>query len=101
MKAYREKRVYLHSFLTSTLDGGEWSASGLGSLTLGDIVSSNSIEILGGPKKQIRFLEKKNNLLSLTEIIAVHPCNENSCDSEPNTIKSQLSPFSFITEHSK
>jgi hypothetical protein len=26
MKAYREDRVYLHSFLMPTLDGGTWSA---------------------------------------------------------------------------
>jgi len=33
MKAYWGVEVYLHAFVTSTLDGGEWSASRAGRLT--------------------------------------------------------------------
>jgi hypothetical protein len=30
MKTYRGVEAYIHAFLTSALDGGEWSASRLG-----------------------------------------------------------------------
>ena len=33
MKAYRGKKLQLHSFLTSTLDAGEWSTSRPGHIT--------------------------------------------------------------------
>jgi hypothetical protein len=33
MEAYWGVEVYLHGFLTSTLDGGKWSASRLGRFT--------------------------------------------------------------------
>jgi hypothetical protein len=35
MKAYWRVKVYLHAFLTSALDGGEWSASRSGPFTPG------------------------------------------------------------------
>jgi hypothetical protein len=37
MKTYREVKVQLHTSLTSTLDGGEWSASRAGFFTLREV----------------------------------------------------------------
>jgi len=36
MMTYEGVEVYLHAFLTSALDGGEWSASGPDRFTSGD-----------------------------------------------------------------
>jgi hypothetical protein len=46
MKAYGGVEVQLHSFLTLTWDGGEWSASYAGHLTLGE--GACVIDIIGG-----------------------------------------------------
>jgi hypothetical protein len=35
MKAYKEVEVQLHAFLTSAVEGGEWSASRFGRFTSG------------------------------------------------------------------
>jgi hypothetical protein len=38
MKTYRAVEVYIHAFLNSVPVGGEWSTSGLGRFTPGEIV---------------------------------------------------------------
>jgi len=43
MKTCRGVEVYLHAFLTSMLDGGDWSASPTGRLTPGEISFSTHL----------------------------------------------------------
>jgi hypothetical protein len=46
MKTYEGVEVYFHAFLTSALDGGEWSASRLGHFIPGENVSGT--DLIGG-----------------------------------------------------
>jgi hypothetical protein len=62
MKAYGGVDVYIHIFLTSTLAGGEWSASRPGRFTPGE--SSTDANWIGGwvnPRAGLHYVEKKNS----------------------------------------
>jgi hypothetical protein len=60
MEVYWGMEVLLHAFLTSALDGGEWSASRLGYLTPTERVPYN--QELGGPHSRSgKGGEKKNS----------------------------------------
>jgi hypothetical protein len=52
MKAYRGVDVYIHTFLTSVLDGGEWSASRPGRYTPGESPGCPLDKRLGGPQSR-------------------------------------------------
>jgi hypothetical protein len=56
MKAYGGLEVYLHAFLTSALDGGEWSASRAGSFTYKDC---HWIRGSAGPRVGLVAVEKR------------------------------------------
>jgi hypothetical protein len=47
MKTYEGVDVYLHSFLTSALGGGEWSASRPGRFTPGEGASVQLLDTTG------------------------------------------------------
>jgi hypothetical protein len=51
MKTYGEMETYLHAFLTSVLDGGEWTASRAGRFTSGETEKGTHLKRdLVGPK---------------------------------------------------
>jgi hypothetical protein len=52
MKAYWGAKVYLHSFLTSAVDGIDWSASRPGRLSPGKGPTFPLVRRLGGPQSR-------------------------------------------------
>jgi hypothetical protein len=53
MKMYGAVEVYLHVFLASEVDGGEWSASRTGRFTTGERAPRYSLDRrLGGPQSR-------------------------------------------------
>jgi hypothetical protein len=48
MKAYRGVDIQIHVFLTSTLDGGEWSASRLSRFTPGSLWIGGWVGLITG-----------------------------------------------------
>jgi hypothetical protein len=63
VKAHGGIEVQLHSFLTSALDGGEWSTSRLGRFTPGKECQYPSSRRLGGSQgRSGQFTEEKNQL---------------------------------------
>jgi hypothetical protein len=57
MKAYTAVEVYVHSFLTSALDGGQWLTSRLGLFPLGKEPRYQLNSKLDGPQSQSLLLE--------------------------------------------
>jgi hypothetical protein len=57
--------VLLHSFLTSALDEGEWSARGSDSLPPGKELRHPLNRRLGGPQSWYGRVGEENNLLAL------------------------------------
>ena len=56
--AGRGAEVYVHSFLTSVLDEGEWSTSRPGRFTPGDVMDPRAcLEVLGPKKKSLASAE--------------------------------------------
>jgi hypothetical protein len=84
MKGYREKRVVSPPILNS-----RWKC----------MVSFRPWQS-HPPIIQLKYWDWtlwENNLLSLTEITGVHPCNANSCDSESNTKVSSVPSVSALS----
>jgi hypothetical protein len=60
MKAYGGVEVYIHVFLTSALDGGEWSASRPGRFTPGEKTPGNHwTGVWVGPRASLDDVEKR------------------------------------------
>jgi hypothetical protein len=60
MKEYEEVDVWLHTFLTSAPDGGEWSASGTGRFTSEELVPcASSTGRRMGPRATLNALKNR------------------------------------------
>jgi hypothetical protein len=58
-------KVWLHSFLTSAVDGSEWLASGLGRFNPGKGPRFSLSRKLGGSQSQSEHLGEQKNLILL------------------------------------
>jgi len=67
--------VQVHAFLTSALDGGEWSASRSGLLVPWKVPSNHCIEECVGPRAGVCAVSRTNNFPALPENTTpvVHP----------------------------
>jgi hypothetical protein len=65
MKTYGGVKVYLHVFLTSVIDRGDWSASRPSCFALGERASHIYWIGLLGPKAGLKPLEKRKTFVLL------------------------------------
>jgi hypothetical protein len=67
MNMYGEVEVQSHTFLTSALEGGEWSNSHIGRFNSGGEITRFPLDSgLAGPLTRSRRCEEKRRLLSLS-----------------------------------
>jgi hypothetical protein len=79
MKTYGGVHVYIHIFLTSALDGGEWWASRPGRLTPGERApGTHSIWVSMGPRTGLDDVESIKILLFPGLEIRTHGCAAHS-----------------------